>query len=65
MRTFQRENWPSVASSGDGGWNRQSLKQDYLNCLGHLAANTGTLKGSVLSIVHFHIDRHPWPAYFG
>src|SRR5229473_5294683 len=57
MRTFQRERWPSFALSVDYGWDRQSLKQDYLNCLGHLAVNARTLRGVVERLLSLGVSR--------
>src|SRR5712664_3985317 len=57
MRTFQQEGWPSSALSADGGFNLQSLKQGYLNCLGHLAAGTGTLRRVVQRLLSLGVSR--------
>jgi hypothetical protein len=47
-----------ISLSAGGATERAALKQDYLNCLGRLAANTGTLRGIVERLLSLGVSRN-------
>ncbi len=48
---------PVFVLNGDRGWDRQSLKQEYVHCLGNLSANTMTLRRVVERLLSIGVRR--------